>query len=61
MFLCEESILPRRNDRNAVYFSEAMIKDIDQIILYSKAYDSREAFITSAVKEKIARIPKKYF
>ena len=53
--------MPGRNDRNTVYFSEAMIKDIDQIILYSKAYDSREAFITSAVKEKIARIPKKHF
>ncbi|WP_455369721.1 hypothetical protein [[Eubacterium] cellulosolvens] len=53
--------MPRRNDRDIVYFSEAMIKEIDEIIRYSKAYYSREAFITSAVKEKIARIPKKDF
>ena len=53
--------MPRRTDRDIVYFSEAMIKDIDQIIRYSKLYINREAFITSAVKEKIARIPKKDF
>jgi hypothetical protein len=53
--------LPRRSDRDIVYFSEAMIKDIDQMIRYSNSYYSREAFITSAVKEKIARIPKKDF
>lgn len=49
----------RKSDRDIVYFSEAMIKEIDQIIKYSNAYYSREAFITSAVKEKIDRIPKK--
>ena len=53
--------MSRKSDRDIVYFSEAMIKDIDQIIRYSKAYYSRESFITSAVKEKIARIPKKDF
>ncbi len=54
-----KTYLRRKSVRDIVYFSEAMIKEIDQIIKYSNAYYSREAFITSAVKEKIDRIPKK--
>lgn len=49
----------RRDQREFIYFSEAMLENIDHIAKLSDLQVNRQEFIWAAVREKIQRYPRR--
>jgi len=49
----------RRDQREFIYFSEAMLENIDHIAKLSDLQVNRREFILAAVSEKIQRYPRR--